>query len=107
MKLDPFTCRERLGLVTSDGQVSAISGGGDGFARVNRVAWSPDGSRIAFIADEGSTSDRWLARGLWLARRDGDGVARRIAAQVQDLLYWSPDSQWILVWKNGQATPCD
>ncbi len=65
-----------------------------------RPVWSPDGRRVAFIRDTGSTSEV-VARPA-----DGSGSDQRLARldrMVQEVS-WSRDGQWLLLrTDNGQA----
>jgi Tol biopolymer transport system component len=63
----------------------------DGSVFANNAAWSPDGSRIAFVSLDPTT---WL-QDLWVLRADGTG-ARNLTAGVDTSIdydfAWSPDS---------------
>ena len=51
---------------------------------VYNLAWSPDGSRLAFSAQEG---------GIWIVGVDGSGLTKVIPDGVN--VYWSPDGSRI------------
>jgi Tol biopolymer transport system component len=51
---------------------------------VRNLAWSPDGSRLAFSAEEG---------GIWIVGVDGSGL-RKVIPDGQNV-YWSPDGSRI------------
>jgi hypothetical protein len=57
-------------------------------AGVSNIAWSPDGSKIAFMrfADE-----------IWLVGRDGSGARKLLEAEFVGAPSWSPDSNHIAV----------
>ena len=65
--------------------------------------WSPDGSCIAFISQEGGWND------LWFIRPDGEGLRQvtRSAADVSDIA-WSPDAKQIActVYRMGSFELC-
>jgi Tol biopolymer transport system component len=72
---------------------------GHGWLDANSFAWSPDGSRIAFVqADDRQTT------GLFVINRDGTGLNRLAGADLRDApdygywlagLTWSPDGSRI------------
>jgi len=63
-------------------------------------ALSPDGSRVAVVADE----DRDGQTRLWLKPLDAQGGAPRIVAGSDGAArpFWSPDGQWIGFFANGR-----
>src|SRR6266536_5490843 len=61
-----------------------------GAAFDERPAFSPDGSRVAFVSDRGGS------RGIWIVASDGGAPALLAPAQVLDALTWSPDGKWIV-----------
>ena len=69
-----------------------ISGGSDVTGReVPSVTWSPDGSRIAFGADDGGI------KRIFVAHVDGSTTPEAItdATSNAELPSWSPDGSWI------------
>ena len=55
-------------------------------------AWSPDGSRIAYISDKSGEEE------IWVAPQDGSGKAEQITSGDKAMLYrpkWSPDGKSI------------
>ncbi len=65
-----------------------------------RPAWSPDGRRIAFIDDSGTTG------GVFVRAADGTGperLAARLDRRVQEVA-WSSDGKWLLM-RTDRATP--
>jgi Tol biopolymer transport system component len=92
------TATGTIAFTDGEGQISVVAADGTGLRRltsypggVERPAWSPDGSRIAyFVYPEGNgnpTSD-----GLWVMNADGSGQ-RQIAADTVHGFWpaWSPD----------------
>ena len=71
--------------------------GGKATAVTNTIAWefqpaySPDGSRIAYVSDAGGADNIWVM--------DTDGSNARAVTDNRDNLFhnpaWSPDGQWI------------
>ncbi len=54
-------------------------------------AWSPDGTRIAYIRiDNGHETAE-----LWLVRKDGSGLHGLSVVHAADAPSWSPDGRWI------------
>jgi Tol biopolymer transport system component len=63
----------------------------------SRTSWSPDGRRLAYLADERArTGNRW---GVWIVGADGRRRLRVGTATYDRGLAWSPDSRR-LVWEN-------
>jgi Tol biopolymer transport system component len=77
-----------LELVTiADGSAHPIVPGGGG-GSAGEVAWSPDGSQLAFT--------RPKQRGVWLVNRDGSNLHELVAsAALAGPLAWSPDGTTI------------
>ena len=66
--------------------------------RVGAYRISPDGSRIAYGADEGG-DERWA---LWVMNADGTG-ARRVSARadrIHHVIDWTPDGRAVLAFAN-------
>jgi Tol biopolymer transport system component len=66
--------------------------------RRNRVpAWSPDGTRIAFVSDRGGRYE------IWVIRPDGSGLERLVASSHDQSIgpAWSPDARSLSVIKVG------
>jgi len=69
-------------------------------------SWSPDGSKIAYIAQSGATS--------YLIQIDNDGSNPETLVQevnttgvwgtIQKQISWSPDSKWVVYAKNERST---
>ena len=74
--------RDRRGIGTMTSALDAIP---------PRPSWSPDGQRIAFVADDGTD------RGLFIAQADGTDQRRvASAAEIREVA-WSPDGSEILL----------
>ncbi|MHB1295734.1 MAG: hypothetical protein ACYC4R_12145 [Anaerolineae bacterium] len=61
--------------------------------------WSPDGSRIAFVSQDGGSDD------VWVVRPDGT-LARNLTGDSNDFdkhPSWSPDSTRIVFWSNREG----
>jgi dipeptidyl aminopeptidase/acylaminoacyl peptidase len=66
--------------------------------RVGAYSLSPDGTRIAYGADEGG-DERWA---LWVMNADG-GDARRVSTQadrIHHVVDWTPDGRGVLAFAN-------
>jgi Tol biopolymer transport system component len=101
-----LTC-DHLGscLSTDRSEIWTMRADGSGLKRVTRVGhaekpkWSPDGSRLLFVARSTGTN----TSELWVANADGSepepvpGSSEVIAAD------WSPDGQRIAMVKPGEA----
>lgn len=57
-------------------------------------AWSPDGSRFAFVRDCGGCADR-LQSGLWTAAATGSDPKQVTVANIYSPASWSPDGKQI------------
>ena len=104
----------RVAIVAADGSRSQYAYPSDASGQPNpatvaQPAWSPDGSALAFQADDGngnldiyvSVLDRTDARGV-----TGDAVRLTTDPGVDELPAWSPDGSTIF-YTNGGATPLD
>ena len=71
-------------------------------------AWSPDGSKIAFVSNRDAPVDATYANSydIYVTNADGTGEAIRITAQpgVENSLDWSPDGSKLL-YVSTAATP--
>lgn len=90
---DAQTRGGRLMVMNADGSASAVDVA-PGLSIVATdppsVTWSPDGSRIAFAAEDGGVSR------IFVAATDGSGAtAITDASSAADLPTWSPDGAWI------------
>ncbi|HTD63176.1 MAG TPA: S9 family peptidase [Verrucomicrobiae bacterium] len=66
--------------------------------RVGAYGLSPDGTKIAYGADEGG-DERWA---LWVMKADGTG-ARRLSTvrdRIHHVVEWTPDGRGVLVFAN-------
>ncbi len=88
-----------------------VAGFGDGSKQVflgnqagheSEPAWSPDGTRLAFIRQDGSTP----ATSLWVANIDGSGLTRLLGGDGLscELPAWSPDGTTLVTTRINGAT---
>ncbi len=67
------------------------------------IAWSPDGSEVAYASGAAGRHDRILAR-----RADGSGAARQLLTGLDILPRdWSADGKWLLYKETGAQTKND
>jgi hypothetical protein len=71
---------------------------------LDRLAWSPDGTRLAFIADFSSFTGADGGRGLYVANLDGSDQ-RQIPAKEPFSPVWSPDGNFIAYVAGGYEDP--
>ena len=90
-----------------DDQIFAIRSDGTGLVRLTNTeagirnsdpAWSPDGTRIAFVSDRDGTP------ALYMMNADGSNVVQRMHTAEVEAPAWSPDGQSIAFssWQDGQ-----
>jgi TolB protein len=90
----PSSMAMDIWLAKSDGSVQKkLTSSGSAWS----PSWSPDGTRVAFLSEQGMPSNRFA---LWLMGSDGSDP-RRITPDDLDVSYadspsWSPDSQQIV-----------
>ena len=85
--------------------VYVVNADGSGLALLvadaGRPAWSPDGTRLAFVGQEGKSDDRYGDSDIYVVNADGSGRTRAGGAPGDDFLpVWSPDGTR-LAFNNG------
>jgi dipeptidyl aminopeptidase/acylaminoacyl peptidase len=92
----------RIFVVPADGsaQPRAVT---PGPFQADGLAWSPDGTHIAFSSGRHETWDLDLAADLWKVRADGSAEPERLTetGAGHSLPSWSPDGQRLACYVNG------
>ena len=61
------------------------------------TAWSPDGTRLAFAAENTESDDPYWGRHIWVVEADGSNMAQLTSgSQWDDRPSWSPDGNQIV-----------
>jgi Tol biopolymer transport system component len=96
----PFPmCEMTFSVIDVDGSGERRLGGAGVAVTIKPPAWSPDGSKIAFIAGEGG--DRAV---LYVVNRDGSGTTRLTQlGTVRTGVDWSPDGQQLAIGAGGSV----
>src|SRR5512142_1983078 len=90
----------RIAVATTDGRIVLIDGTGHQVAVLTKrapstsdwaPAWSPDGTRIAFVR----TTDGRRSFHVHVMRADGTGIRQITHGRFDENPAWSPDGRWI------------
>ena len=76
-------------------------GGSVAASAASRTAWSPDGTRLAFAAENLGSDDPYWGRHIWVIEADGSNVVQLTSGpQWDNSPSWSPDGNQIVFYRS-------